>query len=149
MMTAAEADALAQRAHGDERNHSGMRYIDHVRRVADRVKDDPDQYAVSAALLHDTVEKAGMSWEDLRAAGADDRLLEVVDALTEREGEAESSYLARAADDPVALRIKRADIEDKLHGPLGESLTEDQRRRAHERARRRLDLLEQLARERA
>jgi hypothetical protein len=36
VITAAEADALAQRAHGDERNHSGMRYIDHVRRVADR-----------------------------------------------------------------------------------------------------------------
>ncbi len=90
-----------------------------------------------------------MSWEDLRAAGADDRLLEVVDALTEREGEPERSYLARAADDPVALRIKRADIEDKLYGPLGESLTKEQRRRAHERARRRLDLLERLARERA
>jgi (p)ppGpp synthase/HD superfamily hydrolase len=149
VITAAEADALAQRAHGDERNHSGMRYIDHVRRVADRVKSDPDQYAVSAALLHDTVEKGGMSWHDLRAAGADDRLLEVVDALTEREGEPERSYLARAADDAVALRIKRADIEDKLYGPLGESLTEEQRHRAHERARRRLDLLERLARERA
>jgi (p)ppGpp synthase/HD superfamily hydrolase len=149
VITAAEADALAQRAHGDERNHSGMRYVDHVRRVADRMKTDPDQYAVPAALLHDTVEKAGMSWEDLRAAGADDRLLEVVDALTEREGEPERSYLARAADDPVALRIKRADIEDKLYGPLGESLTEEQRRRAHERARRRLGLLEQLARDRA
>jgi (p)ppGpp synthase/HD superfamily hydrolase len=149
VITATEADALAERAHGDERNHSGMRYIDHVRRVADGVKNDPDQYAVSAALLHDTVEKAGMSWDDLRAAGADDRLLELVDALTEREGETESSYLARAADDPVALRIKRVDIEDKLYGPLGESLTEEQRRRAHERARRRLDLLERLAGERA
>jgi (p)ppGpp synthase/HD superfamily hydrolase len=149
VITAAEADALAQRAHGDERNHSGMRYIDHVRRVADRMNTDSDQYAVPAALLHDTVEKAGMSWEDLRAAGADDRLLEVVDALTEREGEPERSYLARAADDPVALRIKRADIEDKLYGQLGESLTEEQRRRAHERARRRLGLLEQLARDRA
>jgi (p)ppGpp synthase/HD superfamily hydrolase len=149
VITAAEADALAQRAHGEERNHSGVRYIDHVRRVADGLKTDPDGYAVPAALLHDTVEKSDMSWDDLRAAGADDRLLEVIDALTEREGEPEYSYLARAADDPLALRIKRVDIADKLNGPLGESLSEEDRRRAHDRARRRLDLLEQLARERA
>jgi hypothetical protein len=73
----------------------------------------------------------------------------VVDALTERDGEPERSYLARAVFDPLALRIKRADIEDNLYGPLGESLTEEHRRRAHQRARRRLDLLEPRARERA
>ena len=148
MITAAAADELAQRAHGEDRNDSGMRLIDHVRRVADRVKDDPDPYAVPAALLHDTVEKGGVSWEELRAAGADDRLIKLVDALTERPGEPERGYLARAADDPLALRLKRADIRDKLDGSLGESLTEDQRRRIHERARRRLDLLERLASER-
>jgi hypothetical protein len=147
VITAPEADELARQAHGDERNHSGMRYIDHVRRVADRVKTDPDPYAVSAALLHDTVEKAGTSWDDLRAAGADDRLMEVIDALTERDGEQERDYLARAAADPLALRLKRVDIQDKLSGPLGESLTGDQRHQARERAQRRLDLLERLAAE--
>jgi len=144
----ADADELAQRAHGEERNDSGTRYIDHVRRVAERVKDDPDPYAVPAALLHDTVEKGGVSWDELRAAGADDRLIELVDALTERDGEPEGGYLARAAGDPVAFRLKRADIRDKLDGPLGESLSEDERRRILERARRRLDLLERLAAER-
>jgi (p)ppGpp synthase/HD superfamily hydrolase len=144
-MSSPEADALARQAHGDDRNHSGMRYIDHVRRVADRVQSDPDPYAVPAALLHDTVEKAGASWDDLRGAGADERLIQVVEALTERDGEPEGDYLARAAADPLSLRIKRADIQDKLLGPLGDALTEEQRHKARERAERRLALLEQLA----
>jgi (p)ppGpp synthase/HD superfamily hydrolase len=130
-----------------DRTKSGVLFIDHVRRVAERVEDDPDPYAVPAALLHDTVEKGNLDWDDLSAAGADDRLLHLVDALTERVDEPEEQYLARAASDPLALRIKRADIGDKLHGPAPQ-LTEEQRRVVLERARRRLDLLERVAVER-
>jgi (p)ppGpp synthase/HD superfamily hydrolase len=143
-MTVPEADALAQRAHGTDRNKSGVLFIDHVRRVATRLRDDPDPYAVPAALLHDTVEKGALDWDDLRAVGADDRLIEVVDALTEREGEPERDYLARAAADPLALRIKRADIKDKLDGS-DRLRREEQRRVVRQRAQRRLDLLEELA----
>jgi (p)ppGpp synthase/HD superfamily hydrolase len=147
MISSLEADALARRAHGQDRNKSGVPFIEHVRRVAERVRNDPDNYAVPAALLHDTVEKGSMEWADLRAAGVDDRLLEVVDALTERDGEAERDYLARCAADPLALRIKRADILDKLDISDRAELTEAERRRVQTRARRRLDLLNQLATE--
>jgi hypothetical protein len=50
----------------------------------------------------------------VREASADSRLIQVVDALTQRHGEPEDDYLARAAAHSLALRIKRADIEDKL-----------------------------------
>jgi (p)ppGpp synthase/HD superfamily hydrolase len=145
MISVADADALALLAHGDDRNHSGVLFIDHVRSVAARMVTDPDPYAVLAALLHDTVEKSSMTWDDLRAAGADDRLVALVDALTERDGEPEEEYLGRAAADPLTLRIKRADITDKLD--LGELiiLGEDARRTMEDRARRRLALLEELA----
>ena len=114
MISVPDADALAQLADGDDRNHSGVLFIDHVRSVATRMQNDPDPYAVLAALLHDTVEKSSMTWDDLRAAGADDRLVALVDALTERDDEPEEEYLGRAAADPLTLRIKRADITDKL-----------------------------------
>jgi hypothetical protein len=55
-----------------------------------------------------------MEWSDLIGAGADDRLITVVDPLTERDGEDEVAYLARSAADPLALWIKRADIADKF-----------------------------------
>ena len=147
MISVHDADALAQRAHGDDRNRSGVRFIDHVRNVAARVQNEPDAYAVPAALLHDTVEKTWMSWDHLRDAGADDRLIALVDALTERDGESEESYFRRAASDPLALRIKRADIADKLDVRAFSVLGETDRLAVEARARRRLALLEALARD--
>ena len=44
----------------------------------------------------------------------EERRQHLADALTERDGEPEQVYLRRCAADPLALRIKRADITDKL-----------------------------------
>jgi len=144
-MTPEMADVFAQQAHGSDQNRSGVPFIDHVRSVAARVASDPDPFAVVAALLHDTVEKAAVGFDDLRAAGADERLIDLVDALTERPGESEESYLARAAADPLTLRIKRADITDKLDLRSATMLSETDRRAMEQRAQRRLALLEQIA----
>ncbi len=139
------ADLLAQRAHGTSRTKTGILFIDHVRRVAARMRTDPDGDAVPAALLHDTVEKGSFEWADLRAAGAGDRLMGVIDALTERPGEPEEHYLARCAADPLALRIKRADIQDKIDANDMSRMTATARHHVETRARRRIDLLNQLA----
>jgi len=146
-MTPETADEVAARAHGADRNRAGLPFIDHVRRVASHFRGDPDPVVEPAALLHDTVEKGWMEWPDLRAAGADDRLIEIVDALTERDGEAVQDYLARCAAHPVALRIKRVDIADKLLQQDQADLDEDMRRDLRDRAHQRLALLEQLASE--
>ena len=143
------AHQLARQAHGCDETKAGVLFIDHVRSVAARVADDPDPYAVVAALLHDTVEKGSFEWVDLRAAGADNRLLTVVDALTERDGEPEVAYLTRCVDDPLALRIKRADISDKLDIQPSHKLAVDDAIQLRQRARQRLELLERLASQQA
>ena len=97
------------------------------------------------ALLHDTVEKGSFDWSDLRTAGADERLVGLVDALTERDGEPEAAYLARGAADPLALRIKRADIIDKLQVTPGPQRTDAAADELRTRAHRRLALLERAA----
>jgi NADPH:quinone reductase-like Zn-dependent oxidoreductase len=148
-MSIRDADLLAQRAHGDARTKSGVLFIDHVRSVARRMERDPDPYAAPAALLHDSVEKGSISWQDLRDAGADDRLVAIIDALSERDGESEASYLTRAASEPLALRIKRADIADKLDQRILVTLSEPDRLAIQERAQRRLALLEDCVRPRA
>ena len=99
-----------------------------------------------AALLHDAVEKTSLSWDDLREAGADGRLLAGIDALTERVGESIAAYLARCAADPLALRIKRYDLTDKLSGPAPRAMTA--RQAGHllrDHALRRLTFLELAA----
>jgi (p)ppGpp synthase/HD superfamily hydrolase len=145
MLTVEQAHTLAHRAHGSARTRLGGLFIDHVRRVAKRVEGDPDQHAVVAAWLHDSVEKGSLSWEELWEAGADRRLIEVVDALTERDDEDEEDYLARAAANPLALRIKRADILDKLDPANLFGLSNGSLAAIQARARQRLELLERLA----
>ncbi len=86
-----------------------------------------------------------MAWSDLRAAGADEGLIEVVDALTQRDGELEQHYLDRCVADPLALRIKRADIADKLDPRSVATLDDHDRHLVQGRAHDRLTLLEQLA----
>ena len=82
---------------------------------------------------------------NVAAAGADDRLIALVDALTERPGEPERSYLARCAAEPIALRIKRADIADTFDTAQRADLTDVQRRDLLRRVRRRLGILESFA----
>ena len=145
MITVIEAERLAQRAHGDDRTKAGLPFIDHVRRVAVQMSDDPDLNAVPAALLHDSVEKGSCGWADLRDAGADERLIEVIEALTERIGEPEATYRARCAADPLALRIKRADIRDQFAVLDHAGLTDGRRNKLWNRAAHRLTVLESLA----
>jgi len=145
MLSVDAAEALARLAHGGDRMRSGGLFIDHVRSVADQLRDDPDPHAVPAALLHDTVEKGSLSWDDLRAAGADERLIAVVEALTERDGETSQQYLARCAADPLALRIKRVDIADKLTGPHVRAMSPEHVALLREHVMGRLAVLERAA----
>lgn len=148
MITLRQADELAVLAHGATRMRSGSLFIDHVRRVAAPFIDDDEQSAAVAALLHDTVEKGTLTFDDLRAAGVDDELIDIVDALTERVGEPDAQYLQRCAAHPVALRIKRVDVNDKLH-PAAISLLDERDRRVVETAARdRLARLERIVRDR-
>ena len=73
------------------------------------------------------------------------RLIGLVDALTERAGELEADYLVRCAVDPSALRIKRADITDKLDVVPGSNINNSDVAELKRRARRRLAILNQVA----
>ena len=71
-----------------------------------------DPQAQAAAWLHDVVEDTSTSLADLRAAGFPEPVIAAVDALTRRPDEPGDNYYARVAADPLALRVKRADIAD-------------------------------------
>ena len=66
------------------------------------------------ALLHDAVEKGGTTWDDLRAAGVNESMIAVLDALTRRPDEGLSDYLARCRANPISREVKRYDLLDKL-----------------------------------
>ena len=72
-------------------------------------------------------------------------LLDVPDALTERQYEPESVYLGRCVPDQLALRMRRAHIIDKLQLEPGPDMDAADVAALRRRARQRLDLLERLA----
>lgn len=106
---------IATNAHRGQTGKDGRPYIEHCERVAMRV--DPGLRPV--AYLHDVVEKSeGWTLARLRLDGFPEAMIDAVDALTRREGEAEEDFVLRAAANPLALPVKRADLEDNLQQTL-------------------------------
>ena len=114
-LSAAAADELAARLLGDLRTKLGGLHIAHARRVAAAV--GGDDLAVALGLLHDVVEKAGTTLDELLVMVGDERLVALVDMLTRRDDESDEEYLSRCVADPIALVVKRADLRDKLTAP--------------------------------
>ncbi|TGQ37762.1 MULTISPECIES: HD domain-containing protein [unclassified Mesorhizobium] len=106
------AAKIAEEAHAGQTDKTGQPYIEHCRRVADGVE-TLDQKAV--AYLHDVLEKGeGWSRDRLEAAGFGSSIVSAVDALTRRPDEDDLAFVRRAASNPLALPVKRADLADNL-----------------------------------
>lgn len=106
------AAKIAEQAHSGQTDKTGQPYIEHCRRVVDAVE-TLDQKAV--AYLHDVVEKSD-DWdrERLEAAGFGTSIVSAVDAMTRRPDEDDLAFVRRAAANPLALPVKRADLTDNL-----------------------------------
>jgi (p)ppGpp synthase/HD superfamily hydrolase len=109
--TPADAIALAERAHAGQTDKVGEPYIEHVRRVVAAVANHGDD-AQMAAALHDVVEDTAWTLEQLAGLGIPRPVLDAVDALTARPGEAYEAMVRRAAADPLARVVKLADNLD-------------------------------------
>lgn len=105
------ARLLAAEYHGQQRQlrpGSGLPYILHVAAVAAAVADDPKAEAV--AWLHDTLEDTKLMESDLRLAGIPADVIEAVVLLTHRDNAIYETYVRRLAQNPLAARVKRADM---------------------------------------
>ncbi|NBN62068.1 hypothetical protein [Pannonibacter tanglangensis] len=109
MATVARAVKWAYLAFAGERDKAGRYMIDHMSRVAERVK-TPNEKMV--AWLHDVVEDERYSLEELAADGFSRNVIAAVDAITKRDGEGYDEYLDRVAANRLARTVKLADLAD-------------------------------------
>jgi (p)ppGpp synthase/HD superfamily hydrolase len=107
--TLEDAIALARTAHAGQTDKAGRPYIEHPLRVMRRLDSEHEQMA---AVLHDVLEDTATTAEDLRASGCPEPIIAAVRALTKHPGEPLELAMARAATDPIARAVKRADIAD-------------------------------------
>ena len=113
MATLERAIEIAAEAHRGQADKAGEPYILHPLRVMLRVRGETERIV---AILHDVVEDGGPAWtlERLRAEGFAADVVEAVDRLTKRDGEPYDMLIERAAGDPIAQRVKLADLEDNI-----------------------------------
>lgn len=110
------AEAIAHRAHAGQTDKSGLDYIDHPRRVAERAAliapADLRTECIAAAWLHDVVEDTDVALEELREQGFPQLVLEAVDRLTKMPDVARTDYFAAIRAHTVARVVKTADLID-------------------------------------
>jgi (p)ppGpp synthase/HD superfamily hydrolase len=105
------AIALAVEAHRGQKDRYGAPYILHPLRVMARMDTDLER---TVAVLHDVVEDTELSFADLRARGFGEEVLAPLDCVTRRETESYEQFVQRSASNPVARKVKLADLEDNM-----------------------------------
>lgn len=105
------AIAIAVQAHHGQKDRYGAPYILHPLRVMERLK-NPEERIVG--VLHDVVEDTDWTFEALAKEGFPDRMLAALKAVTKKDGEDYEAFVKRSAANPLAKRVKVADLEDNM-----------------------------------
>ncbi len=109
-----EAIAFAvEKYRGHAPDKGGGLYLLHPLRVMLAMDTDEER---RVAVLHDVVEDCGVSLDDLRAKGYPEVEAQALDALTRRKARDESyeAFIDRLLPDPLARKVKLADLADNL-----------------------------------
>jgi (p)ppGpp synthase/HD superfamily hydrolase len=109
--TLEDAIALAVKVHRGQVDKGDQPYILHPLRVMFRLETDEERIV---AVLHDVVEDSDTTLKDLREMGYSKKIVEAIDHLTRREDESYDEFVERAAANPLACRVKLADLEDNM-----------------------------------
>ena len=100
---------LAKQHHKGQTDKAGKPYIEHPLRVMNQVESEEEKIV---AVLHDIVEDTNISLNDLRNEGFSEEVVSAVECLTKQDGENYDSYIERISFNPLAVKIKLADLED-------------------------------------
>lgn len=109
MSTLERAVQIAAKAHAGQIDKAGHPYLLHPLRVMLRLT-TPQERIVG--VLHDVVEDAAVTFEDLRAEGFTDEVLDALASVTKRKGEDYMDFVSRAGANAIGLRVKLADLHD-------------------------------------
>ena len=105
------ARRIATTAHEGQTDRAGNPYITHPAFVAAHVDGDTTK---AVAWLHDTIEDTDVTAGDLRAAGLPDEVIDAVLAMTHDEGAEYMEYVRRLSENPIARKVKLADLTHNM-----------------------------------
>jgi (p)ppGpp synthase/HD superfamily hydrolase len=98
---------IAYEAHKNQVDKGGVPYVFHPFHLAEQMKTED---TVCAALLHDVVEDASVSIKELINAGFSKKVIDALILLTHKKGVPYMEYIEQLSSDPVASKVKLADL---------------------------------------
>ncbi len=101
-----KAMKIAYAAHHGQVDYNGIPYIFHPIHLAEAMD---DEVSCCAALLHDVVEDTDVTMDEL-AQAFPEQVLSVLRLLTHEEGVPYFDYVRKIKANPIAVKIKLADI---------------------------------------
>ena len=95
----------------DKKDKAGFPYINHLIRVS--VKLDTEELRI-AGLLHDVLEDTSITKDDLRELGFSNRVISIIEGVTNKVGENYNDKIKRIIDngDMDVIKLKYSDMSD-------------------------------------
>lgn len=136
---------IAYNAHHGQKDKGGAPYVFHPFHLAEQMDTEAE---MTAALLHDVVEDTDWTFDDLLNAGISKEVVEVLHFLTHPEGEPYMDYIHRLLLNPIARKIKLADIRHNSDMTRLDTADEYKKVYFREKYREAIKLLEEYEQER-
>ena len=134
-----KAIELAKTHHAGVFDKGGHPYIEHPLRLMENMDTNIEKMV---AVMHDLVEDTHITIAYLRTAGFSEKVLSALDCVTNRDNEDYESFIERIAQNPLATKVKLADLEDNMDlSRISELSKKDYKRiEKYKRAKTRLSL---------
>ena len=117
---------IAYQAHYGQTDKAGYPYVFHPYHLAEQFEDEE---SVIVALLHDVVEDTDQTIEDLRKEGFSEKVLTALSLLTHQKEVPYLEYVQRISEDPLARRVKIADLRHNCNVTRGANSEHFQKKR--------------------
>ena len=109
--TLADAMSMATEAHKGQYDRSGVAYILHPLRIMHHMNTRTEQIV---GVLHDIIEDTPITLKVLQEKGYSQEVIDALDHLTRQDGEKYDDFIKRCRKNPIALKVKIADLEDNM-----------------------------------
>ncbi|MBT2467874.1 HD domain-containing protein [Streptomyces sp. ISL-66] len=140
MKSVNEVDFIADCAHAGQVDKIGAPYVEHVRAVAAGLEPF-DGELVMAGLLHDIIEDTDWTAERLREEGVPERVVAIVEAVTNQKGVPYEEKIRRITTNSDATLVKISDNAHNSHPDRATQLPEEKRARLAAKYRAARDVL--------
>lgn len=140
MKSVNEVDFIADCAHAGQVDKIGAPYIEHVRAVAAGLAPFGDDL-IKAGLLHDIIEDTDWTAERLREEGIPERVVAIVEAVTNQKGVPYEEKIRRIMTNSDATLVKISDNAHNSHPDRAAQLPEEKRARLAAKYRAARDVL--------